>query len=63
MRIQGEPFIDIVLAGDTHSPDLEFIAVEDNSGRSIGLGTMVKREDGFWAIRFNRSDVARYLGP
>jgi hypothetical protein len=51
--------IDIVFAG---SPDFDegacFVEVEDDKGRSIRFGEWIRRDDGYWALRFKQSDVS-----
>ena len=45
--------IDIVFDG----PPGRFVEVEDDKGKSIELGTWVKRDDGLWALRIKRQDL------
>jgi len=48
--------IDIVFDGPPGHQSGRFVEVENDKGKSIELGTWVKRDDGFWALRIKRED-------
>lgn len=54
--------IDIVLSDVKGTPDCKFVEIENAGGKSISLGTWVRRPDGFWAIRITREDIAGVFG-
>jgi hypothetical protein len=43
--------IDIVFDGPPAPEAGRFVEVEDESGRSVDVGTWVERPDGYWALR------------
>ena len=43
--------IDIVFDGPPSHESGRFVEVEDDSGKSIGVGEWVERDDGLWALR------------
>jgi len=49
---QREETIDIVFDGPPSHESGRFVEVEDSSGRSIRFGEWIKRDDGYWVLRF-----------
>lgn len=45
--------IDIVFDGPPSHEGGRFVEVENDGGHSIRFGEWVKRDDGYWALRFN----------
>ena len=45
------PYIDIVFDGPPSSKSGRFLEVEDSDGKSISIGELVKRADGYWVLR------------
>ena len=58
---QDEPYIDIVFAGGPFPEPLQLIEVQDESRRSIKVGTMLRRDDGYWVLRIPRETAAEDL--
>lgn len=55
--------LDIVLSPrNDGSPDHTFTEVENDSGKSVALGTWVAQADGTPAIRFTAADVVALFG-
>lgn len=54
---QGEP-VDIVFDGPPGPEAGHFVEAESPPGRSIRLGEWVKRDDGYWALRFSPAQSA-----
>lgn len=52
------PHIDIVFDGPPSHESGRFVEVENAMGRSVGFGTWVEREDGFWALRITKNDCS-----
>jgi len=38
-----------------------FVEVEDANGNSIRFGEWIERDDGTWALRITREEIARVL--
>lgn len=49
--------IDIVFDGPPGPEFGRFVEVESPPGRSIRFGEWVKRDDGFWVLRFTETDM------
>ena len=49
--------IDIVFDGPPSHESGRFVEVEDEAGASIRIGEWLKREDGFWVLRFDPADL------
>jgi len=50
-------YIDIVFDGPPGPQPGRFVEVESPAGASINVGTWVKREGGYWALRIPRADT------
>jgi hypothetical protein len=54
---------DIVFDGPPGPVAGRFVEVEDDQLHSVRLGTWLKRDDGFWALRVSSSDVTLAAAP
>ena len=43
--------VDIVYDGPPSNETGKFVEVEDQTGKSISVGTWLEREDGYWVLR------------
>lgn len=50
-------WIDIVFDGPPGPEAGRFVEVENARGQSINFGRWLKREDGYWVLRFTEEDV------
>lgn len=55
-------FVDIVFDGPPSHQSGRFVEVEDASGKSIRFGEWIRREDGYYVLRFTRADACNQLG-
>jgi len=53
-----DQFVDIVFDGPPSAEAGRFVEVEDHTGASVNYGTWVQREDGYWALRIQRVEMA-----
>jgi hypothetical protein len=54
-------YIDIVMSNPP-GPHSDFIEVEDNTGRSVTLGTWLQdKEDSTWVLRVTEDDLKRVM--
>jgi len=45
--------VDVVFDGPPSNESGRFVEVENDKGESIKFGEWIKRDDGYWVIRFN----------
>lgn len=50
-------YIDVVFDGPPSHESGRFVEVEDNSGKSVGVGEWIDRGNGLWALRIRDSDI------
>lgn len=55
--MKHECYIDIVFDGPPSHESGRFVEVEDNTGKSIGVGEWIDRGNGFWALRIQDTDI------
>lgn len=48
--------IDVVFDGPPSHESGRFVEVEDMAGKSISVGEWIKRDDGYWVLRFEIVD-------
>jgi len=44
--------VDVVFDGPPGQVAGRFVEVEDHTGKSVGVGTWLQRDDGYWVLRF-----------
>jgi hypothetical protein len=52
-----EIYIDVVFDGPPSHESGHFVEVEDNSGKSRGVGEWIDRGNGLWALRIHDTDI------
>jgi hypothetical protein len=55
-----EAYIDIVFDGEPGAKGPRFVEVENNEGQSIRIGEWIKRQDGYWVLRINWTEIGDY---
>jgi hypothetical protein len=59
--VAGTKYLDIVFDSPGPGSESTFVEIEDDTGKSVSFGKWVKRDDGYYAIRFTRDDANKVL--